>query len=326
MKITLYPGDDAPTVLSEDLYNKDTSYTLSYTYTYPDPLQSTSLTVCVSNTQLEQCSEFQNKITVVKRVEQPTIPLPDFIERGQVLTLESDVVADNYLWTHNNPKVDMILTPSGLKFPENFDSSTNNEASYKFYPKTIGTLTIGQYVYNMLSWQYTEKTVYVESLVGNVPVRFVPDEYATTSQPVNLVISCPTTSYQNISIKTTDEETTVECLRETVDFTLTFSSPGEQLVEVTTYNNISSSEETYTIIVQDVVDVVFSVASVGISPNTSVAVGSVVSFVATSGAEFVPQPDLVVSWNVSDVLVTKHMLSDTDPVLISSVSYLFNEV
>ena len=118
----------------------------------------------------------------------------------------------------------------------------------------------------------------------------------------------------------------MECLRETVDFTLTFSSPGEQLVEVTTYNNISSSEETYAIIVQDVVDVVFSVASVGISPNTSVAVGSVVSFVATSGAEFAPQPDLVVSWNVSDVLVTKHMLSDTDPVLISSVSYLFNEV
>ena len=80
---------------------------------------------------------------MVKQVETPTIPLPDFIERGNVVKVQSDVVAENYLWTYNLPKVDMQLTQLGLVFPEKFELSTNTDVSHSFYFNKIGTSTIG---------------------------------------------------------------------------------------------------------------------------------------------------------------------------------------
>ena len=179
----------------------------------------------------------------------------------------------------------------------------------------------------MLSWEYAEKTVHVESLAGNVPVIFTPDEYVSTGQPITLAINCPSTGYQSVTVNTTEVEETVSCHQKPLQYTLTFSSAGEQSVLITTFNNISSSDETYSVIVQDEVDVAFSVVSSGISPNVSVAVGTAVSFVADAVVPFTPQPDLLVSWNVSGELASSHeLLSENDIVRISSVSYLFSEV
>jgi hypothetical protein len=276
---------------------------------------------------LEKCVEFPRKITVVSRVGTPTIPLPIYIERGQVIEIKSDVMADGFLWTYNLPKVNMTLTPSGFRFPDDIDISSNNEASQSFYFNKIGTSRVGLYVYNLLSWQYVEKTVYVESLVGNVPVRLVPEEYARVGEEVTLVISCPATGHQDVTVNTTEQGGTVRCRQETVEYGMKFSLSGEQLILVTTFNNISSSDQTYSLIIQDVVDVLFSVSSSGISPNGSVAVDTSVVFVARSAVSFTPHSELLVSWNVSGRLISTDLLvPDRDIVEISSVSFLFTEV
>ena len=327
MKMTLQVGDKTPLTIQEDLYNKNSKYPLSYSYTYTSPLLTSTLTLCASNTVNEKCKKFPHEITVIERVEKPNIEIPEFIERGRVIPVVSDVTADNYLWTLNVPEVQMILTQNGLSFPDEIDITANNEASHSFYFNKIGSSTIGLYVYNLLSWEYTEKRVYVESLVGDVPVSFLPEKYATTDQPVKLTINCPNTATQHVTLSTSEVEDTVECLLTPVEYILTFTSAGEQLVTISTFNNISSSDQTYSIIVQDLVELDFSIVSTGISPNTSVAVGSTVSLVAAAGEAFSPQPSLMVTWNISGVIVNTHQLvSGADITLVSSVAHQFDLV
>ena len=327
MKITLEVWGEGPLTIKEDLYNKNAKYPLSYTHTYTSPHLASTLALCVSNTLSEKCTEFPLKITVIERVVKPNIGLPEFIERGRVITVKSDVTAASYLWTRNVPKVEMTLTQTGLSFPENVDISANTGASHSFYFNKIGSSTIGLYVYNLLSWEYTEKTVYVESLVGDVPLSFVPEKYATTDQPVKLTINCPKTATHHVALSTGEVEETRECLLTPIEYVLTFTSPGEKQVTVSTFNNISSSDQTYTIVVQDLVDLDFTVVSAGISPNTSVAVGSTVSLVATAGEAFSPQPSLVVSWNISGVLVSTHdLVSGAEITVVSSFSHQFSSV
>ena len=327
MKITLQVGDETPLTIQENLYNKNSKYLLSYSYTYTSPLLTSSLTLCVSNTVNEKCRKFPPEIAVIERVQKPNIEIPEFIERGRVIPVKSDVTADNYLWTLNVPEVKMILTQNGLSFPDNIDIAAYSEAPHSFYFNKIGSSTIGLYVYNLLSWEYTEKRVYVESLVGDVPVSFLPEKYASTDQPVKLTINCPNTATQQVNISTSEVEDTVECLLTPVEYILTFTSAGEQLVTISTFNNISSSDQTYTIIVQDLVELNFSVVSEGISPNTSVAVGSTVSLVAAVGEVFSPQPGLVVTWNISGVIVNSHeLVSGADITLVSSVAHKFDLV
>lgn len=282
--------------------------------------------MCFSNSELHQCISYPNPINVIQRVSKPTISLPQFIQRGTIVDIQSNVTADNYFWTMNVPELEMELKDSGLKFVGEVDTSVNNEATQSFYLNRIGVSRIGLYVYNVLSWEYVEKTVYVESPVVNVPVSFDPDEYAKAGETVKLTITCPGSSYQNITITTSESQHVVQCLKLVLENSVVFATPGEQTISIRTYNNISSVEQEYFLVIQEEVLLNFTVSSAGISPNNSVAVGSWVTFVAVSPEVFQPLPDLRVQWSVSGSVVETTLLQEEENSEISTVNYMFDEV
>ena len=276
----------------------------------------------------ETCAEFPIPVSVVEHLQKPVIDIPEYVDRGQVLIVEADVEADSYLWTKNVPKMEMKLTANGLEFEDEFvDTDNGNDRTFSVYFSEIGEVTLGLYVYNTLSWKYAEKTVFVELEMSDVPVALSPQQYIKTGESVTITLNCPPSITHKVLIETSVSTHTAQCDGEAVRHLTQFDSAGVYSMLVKTFNNISSSDKTYTVVVQDVVEINFTVGTVGISPAHAVGVNSEVGFTAVSSVAFVPQSDLSVSWIIdSSEIDSEELVSETPIADISSFSYEFNEV
>lgn len=334
LTVTLYPDPTQQKVLSPNLDNKGSSHTSSYSHNYPSPLSypsslsSITPRLCVSNSLGDECVELSSPVTIVEPVGRPVIDLQKFVKRGEVVLVEAGVEVQNYFWTKNTQKMEMKLTETGFAFEDDsIDNNLNNEKTLNVYFDEIGEVTLGLYVYNLLSWLYTEKTVFVELILGNVPVDLNPPKYIKTGVNVSITLNCLPSITHRVLINTTNEEASFQCSEQPLNHLTHFNTSGIYSILITTFNNISSSEKPYTIVVQDEVDIEFSVHTVDLTPPSAVAVDSVVSFIATSTLPFVPQSDLSVTWKIDSSGIKTEELVSKDPVSqISTFSYKFTKV